>query len=42
MSDPAFYRNNKEDISTANQRAESLPLELEHAYQRWEELDAIQ
>lgn len=42
MSDPAFYRNRKEDIFTANQRAESLPQELEHAYQRWEELDAVQ
>ena len=42
MSDPTFYRNRKEDIFTANQRAESLPQELEHAYQRWEELDAVQ
>ena len=42
MSDPTFYRNRKEDIFTANLRAESLPQELEHAYQRWEELDAVQ
>lgn len=42
MSDPAFYRQKKVDISAANQRAESLPQELEKAYQRWEELDAIQ
>jgi ATP-binding cassette subfamily F protein uup len=42
MSDPAFYRQKKEEISAANQRAESLPQELEKAYQRWEELDAIQ
>ncbi len=42
MSDSTFYRNRKEDIFTANQRAESLPQELEHAYQRWEELDAVQ
>jgi ATP-binding cassette subfamily F protein uup len=42
MSDHAFYRQKKEEISAANQRAESLPQELEKAYQRWEELDAIQ
>ena len=42
MSDPAFYRKSKEEISSANQRAESLPQKLEYAYQRWEELDAMQ
>ena len=42
MSDPTFYRKSKEEISSANQRAESLPQKLEYAYQRWEELDAMQ
>ena len=42
MSDPTFYRKSKEEISSANQRAESLPQKLEYAYQRWEELDARQ
>ena len=37
-----FYRKSKEEISSANQRAESLPQKLEYAYQRWEELDAMQ
>ena len=42
MSDPTFYRKSKKEISSANQRAESLPQKLEYAYQRWEELDARQ
>jgi ABC transport system ATP-binding/permease protein len=41
MADPAFYRQGSTEISRARQRAEELIAELETAYRRWEQLEAI-
>jgi ATP-binding cassette subfamily F protein uup len=41
MSDPSFYRKAGSDIAAAQRRLEALEEELESAYQRWEELEAI-
>ncbi len=38
VSDSAFYQQDKEAISESLQRLEYLNLELEQAYERWEEL----
>ncbi len=42
MTDPAFYQKPKEEIAAANARAEEIPAKLEHAFERWEELDGLQ
>jgi ATP-binding cassette subfamily F protein uup len=41
LSDPAFYKRESAEIASAKERLESLEIELEKAYQRWEALDAI-
>lgn len=40
MSDPEFFRGDDEVIRQASERARALPVEIEGAYARWEELDA--
>ncbi len=39
--DPGFYRQDKETITSALNRLDSIGADLETAYARWEELDAI-
>ena len=39
MSDPRFYQKTKDEIAAANTRAEEIPKKLEHAFERWEELE---
>jgi ABC transport system ATP-binding/permease protein len=41
MSDPSFYKKESAEISSAKERLESLEIELEKAYQRWEALELI-
>ena len=41
MADPAFYRQDKNEIARAKQRSEELVEELGTAYQRWGELEAL-
>ncbi len=41
MADAAFYRGDAEDIRTATERAQTLPADIEAAYERWAELDAL-
>ena len=41
MADPAFFRKPKAEITQATQRVETIGPELEAAYKRWEELEAI-
>jgi len=41
MADPAFYRQDKAEIVRAKARTEELIAELENAYQRWGELEAL-
>lgn len=41
MADPAFYRQEGDAIARATQRATELAAELETAYRRWEELEAV-
>ncbi|MCP4576276.1 MAG: ATP-binding cassette domain-containing protein [Deltaproteobacteria bacterium] len=41
LSDPAFYKRESAEIACAKERLESLEIELEKAYRRWEALDAI-
>jgi len=41
LSDPELYKNGDEDPSLLTKRLEELDGELATAYQRWEELDAI-
>ncbi len=41
MSDPAFYQKTKDEIATANSRAEAIPKKLEEAFERWEELEGL-
>jgi ATP-binding cassette subfamily F protein uup len=40
LNDPDFYRRDAEEIKTVTDRAEAVPLALEAAYERWEELEA--
>jgi ATP-binding cassette subfamily F protein uup len=40
MSDPAFYRQGGEKIAVLQQTLQEQEQALEHAYQRWEELEA--
>ena len=39
MAHPAFFRGDPEIIREATSRSQALPLEIEAAYARWEELD---
>lgn len=41
MTDPAFYQKTKDEITTATERAEAIPEELEKCYERWEELESL-
>ncbi|MCD6294579.1 MAG: ATP-binding cassette domain-containing protein [Deltaproteobacteria bacterium] len=41
MSDPSFYKNKSAEIANTKERLESLEIELEKAYKRWETLDAL-
>lgn len=41
MSDPSFYKNESTEIANTKERLESLEIELEKAYKRWETLDAL-
>nr|NIQ10005.1 ABC transporter ATP-binding protein [Gammaproteobacteria bacterium]NIR93222.1 ABC transporter ATP-binding protein [Gammaproteobacteria bacterium] len=41
LSDPDFYKSAKEDISRCNERISTIETDLEKAYLRWEELEAI-
>ncbi|RKX44005.1 MAG: ABC transporter ATP-binding protein [Verrucomicrobia bacterium] len=41
MSDPAFYQKPKDEIATANTRAEEIPKKLEDAFERWEALESL-
>ncbi len=41
MSDPDFYKSSGDIISSSKSRVETLKKELETAYARWEELEAI-
>ncbi|MBT3259347.1 MAG: ATP-binding cassette domain-containing protein [Deltaproteobacteria bacterium] len=41
MSDPAFYKNEGGEIAYAKERLQSLEIELEKTYKRWETLDAL-
>jgi ABC transport system ATP-binding/permease protein len=41
MSDPSFYKNESGEIANAKERLESLEIELEKTYKRWETLDAL-
>ncbi len=40
MADPAFYRQASEQLRQVRERADSIPEELEHCYERWETLEA--
>jgi len=41
MSDSTFYQKTKDEIAAANARAEEIPKKLEHAFERWEELEGL-
>jgi ATP-binding cassette subfamily F protein uup len=41
MSEPTFYKKESTEIAAAKNRLETLEVELENAYQRWEALEAI-
>jgi len=41
MADPEFYKRGGDEISTATARHEAIAGELEAAYTRWEELEAL-
>ena len=41
LADPALYRQGAEAIAQAKERVEALTRELEAAYRRWEELEAV-
>jgi ATP-binding cassette subfamily F protein uup len=41
MADPAFYQQDKDQITAATERAETIPHELEHCFERWEELEGL-
>lgn len=41
MSAPSFYKNESAEIANAKERLESLEIELEKTYERWETLDAL-
>ncbi|MEM7392326.1 MAG: ATP-binding cassette domain-containing protein, partial [Verrucomicrobiota bacterium] len=39
MNDPAFYRGDEETIRKTSERAQTLPVDIEQAYDEWSELD---
>ena len=41
LNDPDFYRSSPDDIKAVTERAEAVPHELETAFDRWAELDAL-
>jgi ATP-binding cassette subfamily F protein uup len=41
LSDPLFYKKDKQEISTLKTSLESLEMDIEKAYQRWEDLEAV-
>ena len=41
LADPAFFRKPKAEITQATERSEAVATELEAAYRRWEELEAL-
>lgn len=41
LNDPDFYRCDPKEIKQTTERAEAVPLQLEAAYARWEELDQL-
>jgi ATP-binding cassette subfamily F protein uup len=41
LSDPSFYREAGNDVATASAKLESIEIEIEKAYQRWETLEAL-
>ena len=41
MADPAFYQQGKNEITATTARAEAIPHELEHCFERWEELEGL-
>jgi len=41
LNDPGFYRRDPAEIKATTDRAEAIPRELETAYTRWAELDAL-
>ena len=41
LADPGFYRQAGEKVATTRRRSAALEAELEQAYLRWEELEAI-
>jgi ATP-binding cassette subfamily F protein uup len=42
LADPAFYKSSTDQIAGTRERADELQSDLEVAYQRWEELEALQ
>ena len=42
MADPAFYKESGDQVATVKNRLEQLESELEQAYERWGELEAIE
>jgi ATP-binding cassette subfamily F protein uup len=41
MSDPLFYKKNKEEIARVKAHLDRVENEIETAYLRWEELDSM-
>ena len=41
LSDPAFYKRESTEIASAKEQLESLEIQLEKAYQRWEALESV-
>ena len=41
MSEPSFYKKESAEIASTKERLESLEIELEKTYERWEALDAL-
>ncbi|MBU4317820.1 MAG: ATP-binding cassette domain-containing protein [Proteobacteria bacterium] len=42
LSDPLFYKKDKNEMASVKAGLENLEMEIEKAYQRWEELDAVE
>ena len=41
LADPSFYRQDGDEVAVASRRGAAIEAELEQAYARWEELEAI-
>ncbi|MGB5158993.1 ATP-binding cassette domain-containing protein [Desulfobacterium sp. N47] len=41
MSDPSFYKKDKDEIASITERLKVIEVEIATAYRRWEELDTI-